>query len=44
MHSIKMPLPEVTFDSLKAVRCTSPTESRSDVEAWRMVAEKNLGT
>jgi Cyclic phosphodiesterase-like protein. len=43
-HSIDVPFPEVTFDSLKAVRCVSPTQSRADVEAWRVVAEKPLGS
>jgi len=43
-HSIEVPFPEVTFDSLKAVRCVSPTQSRADVEAWRVVAEKPLGS
>jgi 2'-5' RNA ligase len=42
-HSIEVPFPEVTFDSLKAVRCISPTRSRADVEAWRVVTEKSLG-
>jgi 2'-5' RNA ligase len=41
-HSIEVPFSEVTFDSLKAVRCVSPTRSRADVEAWRVVAEKPL--
>jgi 2'-5' RNA ligase len=41
-HSIQVPFSEVTFDSLKAVRCVSPTRSRADVEAWRVVAEKPL--
>jgi 2'-5' RNA ligase len=41
-HSIEVPFFEVTFDSLKAVRCVSPTRSRADVEAWRVVAEKPL--
>jgi 2'-5' RNA ligase len=41
-HSIQVPFSEVTFDSLKAVRCVSPTRSRADVEAWRVVAEKLL--
>jgi 2'-5' RNA ligase len=44
MHSIEVPFPEVTFDSLKAVRCISPTRSRADVEAWRVLAEKPLGS
>ena len=43
-HSIDVPFPEVTFDSLKAVRCVSPTQSRADVEAWRVVAERPLGS
>jgi 2'-5' RNA ligase len=43
-HSIEVPFPEVTFDSLKAVRCISPTRSRADVEAWRVVTEKSLGS
>jgi 2'-5' RNA ligase len=41
-HSIKVPFSGVTFDSLKAVRCVSPTRSRADVEGWRVVAEKLL--
>jgi 2'-5' RNA ligase len=43
-HSMEMPFPEVVFDSLKAVQCISPTQSRADVEAWRVVAEKPLGS
>lgn len=40
--SIKLPFSEVTFDSIKAVRCASPTQNRADVEAWRVVATKPL--
>ena len=40
--SIKVPFSEVIFDSLKAVRCTSPTQSGADVEAWRVVAATEL--
>ncbi len=36
--SINIPLFEVTFDAIKAVRCVSPTESGADVEAWHVVA------
>jgi 2'-5' RNA ligase len=43
-HSIDVPFPEVTFDSLKAVRCVSPTQSRADIEAWRVVAQKPIGS
>jgi len=42
-HSIKAPFLEITFDTLKAVRCISPTQNRADVEAWRVVAAKSLG-
>jgi hypothetical protein len=41
--SIKVPFSEVIFDSLKAVRCISPTQSAADVEAWRVVIAKSLG-
>jgi 2'-5' RNA ligase len=39
--SIKVPFSGVIFDALKAVRC-SPTQNRADVEAWRVVARKQL--
>ena len=42
--SIKVPFSEVIFDALKAVRCISPTRSRGDVEAWRVVATRNFGS
>ena len=40
--SINVPLSEVTFDAIKAVRCVSPTESGADVEAWYAVAAASL--
>jgi hypothetical protein len=40
--SINVPLSEVTFDAIKAVRCVSPTKSRADVEAWHVVAAASL--
>jgi hypothetical protein len=40
--SIKLPFSDVIFDSLKAIRCISPTRSRADVDAWRLVATKRL--
>ena len=43
-RSIEMPSSQVLFDSLKAVRCISPTQSRADVEAWRVMSEKVLRT
>jgi hypothetical protein len=39
---MKVPLAEVTFDAIKAVRCVSPAKSRADVEAWRVVAAASL--
>lgn len=36
--SINIPFREVHFDALRAVRCISPTQTRADVEAWRVVA------
>jgi len=40
--SINIPLSEVTFDAIKAVRCVSPTKSAADVEAWHVVAAASL--
>jgi 2'-5' RNA ligase len=40
--SVNVPLSEVTFDAIKAVRCISPTESGADVEAWHVVAAASL--
>jgi 2'-5' RNA ligase len=40
--SIKVPLQEVTFGAVKAVRCISPTQSRADVEAWRVIEAVSL--
>jgi hypothetical protein len=42
VDSIRLPFSEVTFESIKAVRCASPTQNRADVEAWRVVATKLL--
>ena len=40
--SINVPLFEVTFNAIKAVRSVSPTESGADVEAWQVVAAASL--
>jgi 2'-5' RNA ligase len=42
--SIKVPFSEVTFGAIKAVRCISPTESRADVEAWRVLGATVLSS
>jgi len=40
--SINVPLSEVTFDTIKAVRCVAPTKSSADVEGWQVVAAASL--
>lgn len=39
---VKLPFSQVVFDSIKAVRCTSPLRDRADVESWRVVATKSV--
>ncbi len=40
--TIRLPFREVTFPSIIAVRSSLPIRSRSDVEAWKVVARKRL--
>jgi 2'-5' RNA ligase len=40
--TLKLPVREVVFDTIKAVRCALPTRTRGDVESWRAVAKKRL--
>jgi len=40
--AIQLPFSTVLFDSIKAVRCASPTKTCSDVETWHVVAKKSL--
>ena len=40
--TIKLPFREITFDSIKAVRCVAPTTTQREVEAWRVIATKHL--
>jgi putative hydrolase of the HAD superfamily len=40
--SITLPFFEISFDSLQAIRCVSPTQNRADVEAWEVVASRIL--
>jgi 2'-5' RNA ligase len=35
--STKIPVREVIFGAIKAVRCISPTQSPADVESWRVI-------
>ena len=41
--STALPFTEITFDRVKAVISPAKVESRQDVEAWRVVAEKSVG-
>jgi hypothetical protein len=41
--TIKLPFRSVRFDSIKAVRCTSPTATSRDVQSWRVLGTKRLG-
>jgi len=40
--SITLPFEEVTFDTVKAILSPAEVESRKEVEAWRVVAERKL--
>jgi hypothetical protein len=40
--TIKLPIRNVEFNVIKAVRCPFPTKTRADVEAWRVIATKKL--
>jgi hypothetical protein len=40
--SITVPFSGIPFDSLQAIRCVSPTQTRADVEAWELVAVRML--
>lgn len=41
-RTIRLPFGKVLFDSIAAVRCISPTKTRADVKAWRVIATKSL--
>jgi 2'-5' RNA ligase len=40
--SITVPFSEITFDSLQAMRCVSPTQTGTDVEAWELITKRML--
>ena len=40
--SIRVPLAEIHFDSLQAIRCVSPTQTATDVEAWELITARVL--
>ena len=37
-----VPFSQITFDRIKAVRCVLPTQSRADVESWRVIGAEEL--
>jgi 2'-5' RNA ligase len=39
---MKLPFHTVVFDSIAAARCASPSRTKTDVEAWRILAKKSL--
>ena len=40
--SIKVPFSEIAFHSLQAIRCLSPTQNGTDVEAWELIGARRL--
>jgi hypothetical protein len=40
--TIRLPFSEVSFDTVKAIRCRSPMTVPADVTSWRTVAAKKL--
>ena len=40
--SITVPFSKISFDSLQAIRCVSPTQKGADVEAWELITAKML--
>ena len=41
-ESISLPFSTVTFDKIPIVRCTNPTRTRADVEAWEYLRSNKL--
>jgi hypothetical protein len=41
-RTIKLPFRKVLFNSVAVVRCVSPTKTKGDVKAWRVIATKSL--
>ena len=40
--TINLPMAEVRFDAITAMRCVLPTKTKQDVETWRKLATKRL--
>jgi 2'-5' RNA ligase len=39
---MRLPFRTVVFDSIAAVRCASPSRTKADVQAWKILAKKSL--
>ena len=39
---MKLPFRSVVFDSIAVVRCPSPSRTKADVDAWKILAKKSL--
>jgi 2'-5' RNA ligase superfamily len=39
---MKLPFRTVVFDSIAAVRCASPSRTKADINAWKILAKKSL--
>jgi 2'-5' RNA ligase len=40
--SIAVPFSDIVFDTVQAMRCVSPTQTRTDVDAWLVLATEKL--
>lgn len=41
-RGIELPFTSIAFDTIAAIRCPIPTQSRADVESWRVVARRKI--
>jgi hypothetical protein len=39
---MQLPFRSVVFDSIAVVRCPSPSRTKADVDAWKILAKKSL--
>lgn len=44
LNSIRLPFNDVLFDHVQTVICPFPTESREDVERWRITAKQEINS
>ena len=41
-RTMRLPFREVSFDTVVAMSCVSPTETQTDIRSWRKIATKRL--